>query len=116
MSRAILSRYVTPWKFRREQNAQRVRALRVRDGDDCRRCRRPMRFDLPEGHHLGVKVEQMVAEPVGGHEETLDNLCLTHRRCIAEAADNTREVQERIRMKNEAALLSRSRKRVGRGG
>lgn len=113
MSRPTIVRYVNPWKFRREQNAQRVRALRSRDGDDCRRCRRPMRFDLPEGHDLAVRIEQVLPESVpAGEQQALENLCLTHRRCIAEAPDNTREVQERIRMRNEAALLSRSRKRA----
>src|SRR3954454_22329477 len=108
MSRAILSRYVTPWKFRREQNAQRVRALRRRDGDWCRRCRRPMRFDLPDGHDMGPKLEQVI--PVTSAEAAaLDNLCLTHRRCNTEPADFTAEVKERIRRKNEAELFGRSR-------
>jgi hypothetical protein len=106
MSSSIV-RYVNPWKFRREQEGQRLQTLRQRDGDDCRRCRRPMRFDLPSGHDLGPKIEQVMS----GAKEALDNLCLTHRRCIGEGADHTAEVRERIRRKNEADLLSRSRKR-----
>jgi hypothetical protein len=106
MSRTIILRYVNPWKFRRQQEAERLRALRNRDGDDCRRCRRAIRFDLTDGHDLGAKVEQILP----GTEE-LDNLCLTHRRCNPEAVDVTREVQERVRRKSEAELFSASRKR-----
>lgn len=106
MSRTIIAKYVNPWKFRREQDEARLRALRQRDGDDCRRCRRPMRFDLPDGHDLGARVEQLLS---GG--EWIDNLCLTHRRCIPESADVTREVQDRVRRKSEAELFAKSRTR-----
>lgn len=104
---SVIVKFVNPWKFRREQEAQRLRALRQRDGDDCRRCRRPMRFDLPSGHDLGPKVEQILS----GTAEALDNLCLTHRRCISESADQTVEVKERIRRRAEADLLSGSRRK-----
>jgi hypothetical protein len=40
----IIIKYVNPWKFGREQNEQRLRALRQRDGDNCTRSRRPLRF------------------------------------------------------------------------
>jgi hypothetical protein len=106
MSSTIILRYVNPWKFRRQQEAQRLAALRMRDGDECRRCRRPLRFDLPDGHDMGAKIEQVLPGT-----ETIENLCLTHRRCNVEAADVTREVQERVRRKNEAELFSKSRKR-----
>ena len=111
MSRTIIARYVNPWKFRREQERARLNALRQRDGDDCRRCRRPMRFDLPRGHDTGPSIEEVLPTPADGGQ-ALDNLCLTHRRCTAEAADNTREVQERVRMKSEAELFARTRKRA----
>src|SRR5579884_442924 len=106
MSSTVILRYVNPWKYRREQNALRVRLLRQRDGDECRRCRRAMRFDLAEGHDLAAKVEQ-----IHPGTEDLANLCLTHRRCNPEAADVTAEVQERVRRKSEAELFSKSRKR-----
>ena len=109
MSSSVLVRYVNPWRFCREQEAaSKVAALRSRDGDQCRRCRRPMRFDLPEGHDLGPTLE-----PIGPGEQALDNVCLTHRRCTADAAmDATREVTERVRRKNEAELFVRARKRA----
>jgi 5-methylcytosine-specific restriction endonuclease McrA len=110
MSGSMISKYVTPWKFRRAQEAQRLQAVRLRDGDNCSRCRRPMRFDLPRGHDLGAKVEQVVPANAGG-SEAVDNLVLCHGRCNSESADNTPEVMERIRRKNEAALLSRSRQK-----
>jgi hypothetical protein len=110
MSRSIIVKYVTPWKFRREQDEQRLRALRSRDGDECRRCRRPLRFDLPAGHDMGPTVEAIAPSPASD-PQALDNLVLCHRRCTAEAADNTREVQERVRRKNEAELFANSRTR-----
>jgi len=110
MSRTIIARYLNPWKFRREQERQRLQALRQRDGDDCRRCRRPLRFDLPPGHDMGPKIEEIAAAPPDEAGQ-IDNLCLCHRRCNAESADYTAEVKERIRRKAEADLLSRSRRR-----
>ena len=110
MGGSIISKYVTPWKFRQAQEAQRLQLLRQRDGDNCSRCRRPMRFDLPRGHDLGARVEQ-IQHGYDGCSETVDNLVLCHGRCTAESADNTPEVLERIRRKNEAALLSRSRQK-----
>ena len=104
---SVIVKFVNPWKFRRDQAEQQLRALRQRDGDDCRRCRRPMRFDLPRGHDLGPKVEPILSDSA----EALDNLCLTHRRCISEGADQTVEVKERIRRRAEAELLSGSRRR-----
>lgn len=107
MSRATIERYVNPRKFRREQERLgRIAALRERDGDNCRRCRRPMSFDLPSGHDLGPKL----VEIADGAMDALGNLCLTHVCCNAHGADNTAEVTERARRKNEAELLSRRRK------
>ena len=108
MSRKLIVKYVNPWKFKREQNAERLRTLRGRDGDSCTRCRRPMRFDLPDGHDQGATIEQILPKAAGG-SLALDNLCLTHRRCNAAEVDHTTVIMERIRRKNEAALLSRSR-------
>jgi hypothetical protein len=107
MSRTILAKYVTPWKFKRQQHEQRLRALRQRDGDDCRRCRRPLSFDLPSGHEKAPTIEQIAPQ---SNEQPLDSLCLCHGRCNAESGDHTPEVQERLRRKSEAALLSRPRK------
>ena len=107
MPASSIVRYLTPWMFKRQQE-QRLLALRQRDGDDCRRCRRPMRFDLPMGHDLGAKVEPILANPAG-KAEALDNLCLCHTRCNPGMIDHTTEVIDRMRIKNEAALLSKSR-------
>ena len=110
MSASIIAKYVTPWKYRREQEQRRVAALRQRDGDNCRRCRRPIRFDLPLGHDKGPKFET-IFDGADDEEATIDSLCLCHGRCNAAGADHTDEVTERIRRKSEAALLSRSRRR-----
>jgi hypothetical protein len=81
MSREIILQYVNPWKFRREQEARRVQALRSRDGDACRRCRRPLRFDLPAGHDQSATIEQILPQSAPDGSAALDSLCLTHRRC-----------------------------------
>jgi hypothetical protein len=107
-----IARFVSPWKYRREQaEAARVHALRQRDGDECRRCRRTMRFDLPSGHDLGACV-QRIQFGVDANGASFDNLCLTHRRCNAAGANATAEVTERIRRKQEAELFSKTRKRA----
>ena len=105
MSSALIARYVTPWKYRREQDAQRLAALRQRDGDNCRRCRRPLRFDLPPGHDKAPRVE-----PIGGEPDALHDLVLCHVRCNAAGTDHTVEVTDRVRRKNEAALFARPRR------
>lgn len=110
MSRTIIAKYVAPWKFRREEQQRRLLALRQRDGDDCRRCRRPLRFDLPGGHDRGPVIVELF-EPATSEQQSLDHLCLTHGRCNAESVDRTGEVSERIRRRNEAELLSRPRRR-----
>lgn len=109
MSRSVV-KYLTPWRLNREREAARLAALRQRDGENCARCRRPMRFDLPPGHDLGARIEAIVPGSAGG-AEALDNLCLTHGRCNAQSVDNTDEVTERVRRKAEAELFARSRQR-----
>ena len=106
MPQSSITRYLTPWKLRREREAERVRTLRSRDGEACARCRRSMRFDLPDGHDQGARVEQIVPG-----SDALGNLRLTHRRCNAPGLDHTAEVGERIRRKAEAELFTKSRKR-----
>jgi 5-methylcytosine-specific restriction endonuclease McrA len=100
--------YLNPWKLRREREAERMQALRTRDGDHCARCRRPMRFDLPAGHDAGAAIELVVPKAAGG-SEAIDNLRLCHRRCNASGMDHTGEVTERMRRRNEAALFAKSR-------
>ena len=109
MTRSFIARYVSPWALRRDKvEQQRVAEIRKRDGDCCRRCRRPMNFDLPRGHDRGPKIERI--EPIAADAvDTLENLCLCHSRCNASGADHTDEVTERIRRKSEAALFAKSR-------
>ena len=112
MSRKLIARYVTPWVSKREKEEQRrVAELRQRDGDNCRRCRRPIRFDLPRGNDKGPKVEAIWA-PESGAAGAIESLCLCHGRCNADSGDNTLEVTERVRRRSEAALFARSRKRA----
>lgn len=113
MSTSVFVQYLTPWKAKREKAQRRVAELRQRDGDNCRRCRRPIRFDLADVHDRGPKLEQ-VRPLAAGEEESLANLCLCHGRCNSEQADNTGEVKQRIRAKSEAELFAKSRKASGK--
>ena len=110
MSSSVIVKFVAPWKYKREQKLRRLNALRQRDGDNCRRCKRPLRFDFPGGHDQAPKIEHVLHSVNGGTSE-LDNLCLTHVRCNAGMVDHTTEVVERVRRKSEAELFSKSRRR-----
>lgn len=107
-SNASIVRYLNPWKARREEREQRIAELRGRDGDECRRCRRPIRFDLTDGHDQGPKIETIAAVPRDAPVE-VGNQCLCHGRCNSVGSDHTAEVQERRRRQNEAELFARSR-------
>ena len=107
MPRASIVHYLNPWKLRREREAERIKALRARDGDNCARCRRELRFDLPDGHDQGAATEEI--HPADGPAPTIDNLRLCHRRCYSPGTDHTGEVTERMRRKAEANLFARDR-------
>jgi 5-methylcytosine-specific restriction endonuclease McrA len=112
MTRFSLARYVSPWSSKREkERQQRVAELRSRDGDNCRRCRRPLRFDLPAGHEKAPTILNL-AETADGEPVAIDNLVLCHGRCNAGDADLTGEVTERVRRKNEAELFAKAKKRA----
>ncbi|QIK96742.1 hypothetical protein G7076_10105 [Sphingomonas sp. HDW15A] len=103
---SFLTRYFNPWKYRRQKAAERVAALRARDGDNCARCRRPMRFDLVEGHDQGAAIEPVVPGVIG---EALQDFRLCHPRCNPSGVDHTAEVTMRLRKKNEAELFAKAR-------
>jgi hypothetical protein len=113
MSRPTLVRFLNPLKYKREQERERrIAELRARDGDDCRRCRRPLRFDLPAGHDLGPRLEPVDRrQPGEAKAVSLEALCLTHGRCNAAGTDHTSQVQERIRRKAEAELFARAKRK-----
>jgi hypothetical protein len=109
MTRSFIAKYVSPWALRRnKEREQRLKVLRGRDGDNCRRCRRPLRFDLPAGHDQAPTIQEITSE-ASDEPPPLDNLCLCHQRCNAQGGDHTGEVKERIRRKGEADLFARSR-------
>ena len=106
---SLISKVLNPWRYKRELLAERTAALRKRDGDNCRRCRRPIRFDLPAGYDQGARIEPIQSTGANGRE-TLDNLCLTHGRCNTKAGDDTAAVMERLRPRREAELLPKARR------
>jgi hypothetical protein len=108
---SVIIKYLNPWKFRRQEQERRVAELRRLGGDNCSRCRRPIRFDLPDGHDLSPRIEPVLHAANGGDEE-FSNLCLTHGRCNPAGADHTVEAKDRIRRKNEAELFSKAKRRA----
>lgn len=105
-----LAAILNPWKARREKAQRRVDELRRRDGDRCRRCRQPMRFDLPAGHDLAPRLEPVGPDARGA----LEQLCLCHTRCNAAAGDQTVEVQERLRAREAASAAVAKRRKARR--
>ena len=103
-------RFLNPWKFKREALRARVEVLRQRDGDACRRCRRPIRFELPVGHDQGARIEAILCG-VEEEAENLANLCLTHGKCNVSGQDHTGEVIERLRPRREAELFAKAREK-----
>lgn len=101
-----LIRFLNPPRFRRAREAVLVQQLKLRDGENCARCRRPIRFDFPDGHDQGPKVEGSA-----GGDGSLAGARLCHRRCNPSGIDHTGEVTERVRRKNEAALFSKARRK-----
>lgn len=108
MPALTLTRFFNPSKYRREQPKARVAVLRQRDGECCRRCRRPIRFDLPVGHDLGALIDAVVT---GANAENIANLCLTHGRCNVSGQDRSAEVLERLRPQREAELFVKAREK-----
>jgi 5-methylcytosine-specific restriction endonuclease McrA len=110
--RKDIVRYLNPWMFQRDKKRRRFEELRRRHGDNCWRCRRPMRFDLPSGHDQAPTIEHLQPKSKGGASSkggALDNLCLCHVRCNQMTVDSTREVQERMRLRAEEAVAPKRR-------
>jgi len=110
MSRNFLAPFVSPWALKKDRaRQQRLAEIRRRDGEDCRRCRRPLRFDFPQGHDMAPKIEEIA--PASG-PEAIDHLVLCHCRCNGDAGDMTDAVRERLRSQREAALFTKNRRRA----
>lgn len=95
MTGGDIVRYLSTWIARRDEHLQQqLEALRSRDGDICRRCRRELRFDLPSDHGLAPTIQPIGESPVGA-ATSIDELCLCHGRCNAEAVDIPSETKKR---------------------
>jgi hypothetical protein len=114
LTRPALARIRDLWLMRRAETQRRVEALRQRDGDNCRRCRRPLRFDLPSGHDQAPRLEPIA--PHGNPARRIDDWCLCHARCNAETRDNTLEVLERRKLREQAATPTRKARKARKPG
>ena len=97
-----IARFMTPWTLKRDRQRQRFAELRQRDGDNCRRCRRPIRFELAAGNDQAPMLEQ-IGPRSKDPSRALEAFCLCHVRCNGVTVDNTAQVQERLRLKAEQA-------------
>lgn len=110
MTAKSLARYLIPWRLGRDRAQQLIDALRRRDGDHCRRCRRPLRFDLPHGHDKAPT--PVTIGPAVGGAAALDRLVLCHTRCNPGMVDHTAEVQQRLQSRDEPKRVPGKRRRA----
>jgi 5-methylcytosine-specific restriction endonuclease McrA len=88
------------WVFRRARR-KRIAALRARDGDNCWRCNRPMRFGAPFNRGKAATVEHVLARALGGTDD-LGNLRLCHIGCNRHLGTAPPEQKERMRINRDA--------------
>ena len=88
--------FLPGWAHRRLRK-RRLAALRARDGDNCWRCRKPMRFEGPPNCGKAATIEHILPRSKGGGDE-LANLCLCHPGCNRHLADHSPAQKERMRI------------------
>jgi 5-methylcytosine-specific restriction endonuclease McrA len=76
---------------------QRLAHLGARDGDDCWRCNRPMRFGGTPNCGKAATIEHLTPLSLGG-TWALDNLVLCHVGCNRDLGDRPRAQKERMRI------------------
>ena len=91
-------RWSVPWWIARHRKKKvRLAALRARDGDDCWRCGRPMRFEGPPNRGRAATIEHLRPRSQGG-TGALDNLRLCHVGCNRHLGAHPPEQKERMRI------------------
>jgi hypothetical protein len=84
------------WWLHREHKRRRA-AIRARDGDNCWRCNRPMRFDGPPNCGKAATIEHLLPLALGGTDD-LDNLVLCHPGCNRHLGVHPPAHKERMRI------------------
>ena len=74
--------------------------MRARDGDNCWRCHKPMRFGAPFNVGKAATVEHLLALANGG-TWALDNLRLCHQGCNKFLGTYSPDQKERMRLRAE---------------
>ena len=90
------------WVLAQVEKKQRFAAVRARDGDDCWRCNRPMRFEGPPNCGKAATIEHVLPRSKGGGDD-LGNLRLCHVGCNRHLADHPPEQKERMRINRAKA-------------
>lgn len=86
-----------PGWVHRLRRRKRLKILRARDGDDCWRCHRPMRFAGPPNCGRAATIEHLLPRSKGG-TDALANLRLCHVGCNRHLADHEPAQKERMRI------------------
>lgn len=89
--------FLPGWAHKLVKKKRRFAAIRARDGDDCWRCHRPMRFEGPPNCGKAATIEHITPRSKGGTDD-LDNLRLCHVGCNRHLADHPPEQKERMRI------------------
>jgi 5-methylcytosine-specific restriction endonuclease McrA len=94
-----VSKRWVPWWIRKHRDKRAKReSIRLRDGDDCWQCGKPMRFGAPFNTRRSATIEHVQAQANDGTDD-LDNLRLCHKGCNRHLGTNTPEQKERMRLR-----------------
>ena len=97
MSKRRPNWFLPGWVHKRLNRHRKFARVRRRDGDDCWRCGRPMRFEGPPNCGKAATIEHVQPLSRGG-SWALDNLRLCHVGCNRHLGDRTPEEKERMRI------------------
>ena len=101
MAKARPNWFLPGW-VHRHRRRKLLKALRARDGDQCWRCNRPMRFEGEPNCGKAATIEHYLPKAKGGTDD-LANLRLCHVGCNRHLADHAPAQKERMRINRAPA-------------
>ena len=106
MAKAPPNWFLPGWVHRLVRKKKLIAALRARDGDDCWRCNRPMRFEGVPNRGKAATIEHVLSRSKGGGDDP-GNLRLCHVGCNRHLADHAPDQKERMRINRPAGAARR---------
>jgi hypothetical protein len=98
MGRKNLKRFLPWWMKKHLKKRAKIAEIRQRDGDNCWRCHRPMRFGPPYNVGKSATVELKLPKALDG-TSALENIVLCHVGCNRHLGANTPEQKQRMRLR-----------------